>query len=132
VDANVLVALADDQDDLHARAIRDLKRLGRGPFGSTAPVLSEIFYLLSRGHLRLRLRSYLNRLQVTIVEMPANAWDETFDWMDRYQEHEPDLADAQLVALSAMDASHRVWTYDKEFFAVWRRPDGSRVPAAVR
>lgn len=132
MDANVLVALADDQDDLHSRAIRDLKRLGRGPFGSTAPVLAETFYLLSRGHLRLRLRSYLKRLHVAIVEMPADAWDDIFEWMDHYQEHEPDLADAQLVALSTMDASCRVWTYDKEFFAVWRSADGTRLPTALR
>lgn len=132
MDANVLVALADDHDDLHARAVRDLKRLGRGPFASTAPVLSETFYLLSEGHLRLRLRSYLKRLHVAIVEMPAGAWDETFDWMERYQKHQPDLADAQLVALSAMDDSCRIWTYDKELFTVWRRSNGTRVPAAVR
>src|SRR6185312_7167332 len=43
---NVFVALADGEDDLHARAISDLKQLGRGPFGSTVPVLSESFYLL--------------------------------------------------------------------------------------
>lgn len=132
MDANVLVALADDEDDLHARAIRDLKRLGRGPFGSTVPVLSESFYLLPEGHLRLRLRSYLQHLRVAILETQADAWEAIFDWMEQYEEHEPDLADAQLVALSAMNASFRVWSYDKEFVAVWRRADGTRVPAAVR
>ena len=128
----MLVALADDQDDLHSRAIRDLKRIGRGPFRSTAPVLSECIYLLPDGQLRLRLRSYLKHLQVAIVEMRPDAWEGIFDWMERYQEHMPDLADAQLVALSALDPSTRVWTYDREFFAVWRRSDGTRIPSAIR
>jgi predicted nucleic acid-binding protein len=132
VDANVLVALADDEDDLHARAIRDLKHLGRGPFGSTVPVLSESFYLLPEGHLRLRLRSYLQRLRIVILETQVDAWEAIFDWMERYEEHEPALADAQLVALSAVDASCRVWSYDREFLTVWRRTDGTRVPSAVR
>ena len=128
----MLVALADDEDDLHTRAIRDLKRLGRGPFGATVPVLSESFCLLPEGHLRLRLRSYLKGLRVGIVETPVNAWEEIFEWMERYEEHEPDLADAQLVALSTIDASCRIWTYDREFSSVWRRVDGSRVPTAAR
>lgn len=132
MDANVLVALADDEDDLHVRAIRDLKRLGPGPFGSTVPVLSESFYLLPEGHLRLRLRSYLQHLRVAILETQADAWEAIFDWMEQYEEHEPALADAQLVALSAMNASFRVWSYDEEFAAVWRRADGTRVPTAVR
>lgn len=132
MDTNVLVALADDEDDLHARAIRDLKRLGRGPFGSTIPVLAESFYLLPEGNLRLRLRSYLQHLRVAILETRADGWDAIFDWMEQYEEHEPALADAQLVALSAMDASCRIWSYDKEFVTIWRRTDGTRVPAAVR
>ena len=128
----MLVALADDEDDLHTRAIGDLKRLGRGPFGATVSVLSEAFYLLPEAHLRSRLRSYLKGLHIAIIETPVNAWEEIFEWMERYGEHQPDLADAQLVALSSMDASCRVWTYDKEFLAVWRRSDGTRVPAAIR
>ena len=52
--------------------------------------------------------------------------------MERYQEHGPDLADAQLVALAGTATSFRVWSYDKEFWTVWRRTDGTRVPIAVR
>jgi predicted nucleic acid-binding protein len=128
----VLVALTDESDALYARAARDLKRLRRGPFGSTVPVLSETYHILAGGYLRGRLRSLLKHLDVAIVEVPRDTWEEILDWMERYEEHEPDLADAQLVALSAMNASFRVWSYDKEFVAVWRRADGTRVPTTVR
>lgn len=115
MDTNVLVALADEHDDLYERAARDLKRLRRGPFGSTVPVLSETFHILSTGYLRGRLRSLVKRLDLAIVEVPAGAWEAIFDWMERYQEHGPDLADAQLVALAGTATSFRVWSYDKEF-----------------
>lgn len=132
MDTNVLVALADENDELHPRAARDLKRLRRGPFGLTIPVLAESYHLLLGRYLRLRLRSLLRHLDAAVVDVPAKAWDEILDWVERYEEHDPDLADAQLVALSAMNASVRVWSYDKEFASVWRRPDGSRVPSAQR
>ena len=132
MDTNVFVALADGEDDLHARAISDLKQLGRGPFGSTVPVLSESFYLLPEGNLRLRLRAYLQHLRVAILETRADAWEAIFDWMVQYEQHEPSLADAQLVALSSMNASFRIWSYDREFVTIWRRPDGTRVPTVVR
>ena len=71
-------------------------------------------------------------MDLAIVETPPSAWKAILDWMERYEEHGPDLADAQLVALSATDASFRIWSYDKEFSTVWRRADGSRVPTTPR
>jgi len=118
LDANVLVALADEHDAHHARAARDPKRLRKGPFGSTVPVLSETCHILSSAYLRSRLRALLRLLDVAIVDVPARIWDEIFDWMEHDEEHGPDLADAQLVILSAINASFRIWSYDKEFAAV--------------
>ena len=54
------------------------------------------------------------------------------DWMDRYADHEPDLADAVTVVLSSELEGSRVWTYDREFRTTWRRPDGSPIPLALR
>jgi predicted nucleic acid-binding protein len=132
IDTNVLVALTDERDDLTGRATRDLKRLRRGPFASTGTVLAETYYLLPSAYLRRRLRLLLERLNVTIAELPGDTGEGVFDWMERYEEHDPDLTDASLIALCAVHASWRVWTYDREFRTVWRLLDGSRVPAAVR
>jgi predicted nucleic acid-binding protein len=66
LDTNVLVALVDERDGLHARARRDLKRL-KGPFGATSATLCEACFLLPASYLRERLRFILNRLPVHLL-----------------------------------------------------------------
>ena len=74
----------------------------------------------------------LDRLAIALVELPSPWWDDVFDWLERYAEHDPDLADAQLAVLCSKKSDYRVWTYDKEFQSVWRRLDGSRIPLATK
>jgi predicted nucleic acid-binding protein len=125
----VLVALAEERDDLHERARRDLMLLpARSTLATTATVLAEACFLLPAGYQRRRLRFLLERLSVDLLELDAESWKTLFDWLDRYQEHEPDLADAQLVVLSSGQPAARLWTYDEEYRTIWRHPDGSRVP----
>ncbi len=131
VDTNVLVALADEQDRLHRTAKRDLKRLRAKELAVTSAVLAECLFLLPAPYLRRRVAFLLEQLAVVAIELSPPWWSEVFEWLDRYAEHEPDLADAQLAALSSRDAAHRVWTYDGEFQSIWRRSDGSRIPLAA-
>jgi hypothetical protein len=37
-----------------------------------------------------------------------------------------------LVLLSAAVTTAKVWTNDKEFRTIWRRPDGSAVPLTMK
>lgn len=55
-----------------------------------------------------------------------------FEWLTKYAEREPDWADACLAVLSGRDSKLKVWTYDSEFRTIWRRPDGSAIPMAVK
>jgi hypothetical protein len=95
-------------------------------------VLSECCFLLPRGFLRQRMRFLFQCLGVAVLDMPATWWDDTFDWMERFREHEPDLADAQLAILCSKKPEFRLWTYDEGFRTTWRRADGSRIPLATR
>jgi hypothetical protein len=52
--------------------------------------------------------------------------------MKRYADHTPDYADACLCIMTHREPKAQVWTYDSEFTNIWRRPDGSAVPMAVR
>jgi predicted nucleic acid-binding protein len=128
VDTNVLVALVDERDRLHSVAKRDLKRLGGSRMGVTSPVLTECFFLLAADYLRRRLAFLLEDLGVAPVELEPPWWDDVFDWLSRYAEHEADFADAQLAVLSGRNRAHKVWTYDRDFRSIWRRPDGSKIP----
>ena len=49
----------------------------------------------------------------------------------RLDAEDPDFADAWLAVLSGMDAKIQIWTYDKGFAKIWRRPDGTLIPLAV-
>lgn len=98
--------------------------------GVTSLVLGETCFLAPSGYLRKRLSFLLARLAITPVELDPPWWPEVFQWMDRYSEHEPDLADAQLAVLCSRRSECRVWTYDKEFKTTWRRTNGLRIPLA--
>jgi predicted nucleic acid-binding protein len=124
--------LVAPDDQLAKRAERDLQRLRAGPFATTGPVLSEACFLLPQGYLRRRLRFLIERLGIALVELPSTWWDDVFDWLERYQEHEPDLADAQLAVLCSKKPEYRIWTYDAEFRTIWRRANGTRLPLAAR
>jgi predicted nucleic acid-binding protein len=58
-------------------------------------------------------------------------WRQAMAWSLEYAEHNPDWADAYIVALCGRHRGLKVWTYDEEFRRVWRRADGSGVPMAV-
>ncbi len=127
VDTNVLVALVDDRDGLHGRAAADLRRPRKQMLHVLDAVLSEACFLLPELAARERLRFLLTRLAIRSLSLDETWWPDVFDWLERYAEHEPDLADAQLVVASGRNKC-KIWTYDREFSSVWRRPDGSRVP----
>jgi len=125
LDSNVLVALVDERDALHARAKGALRRARSGPLVVTTAVLSETLFFLERAFERRRLRFLLDSLDVGAA--PTVDRSVVLDWMERYEEHAPDWADAEIVVLSQA-RGRRVWTYDREFAAIWRRADGTRVP----
>jgi predicted nucleic acid-binding protein len=133
LDSNVLVALVDPRDGLHPRAVQDLKRLVRRPLLVSVPVLTETCFLLTQPHHRARLRDLLRALDVRpcVPTNEAAFWDEVFLWLARYAEHDPDWTDGYLVALASQDSHMKIWTYDSEFYAVWRKRSGARLAMAV-
>lgn len=130
VDTNVLIALVDRSDDLHARAAKDLTSLARSDLRVTSAVLSESAFALPRADQRGRLWLLLERLPISplVIEDETALRRAVFAWMARYAEHVPDYADAELCVAVAHTKGRRIWTYDSEFKNVWRRPDGRRPP----
>jgi predicted nucleic acid-binding protein len=134
VDSTPLVALCDRRDALHTRAVRDLDRLARQRLFVSDAVLAEVMHLLPGEPSRLRLAHLVEGLPVGALrdERPIESRRDAFRWLAQYAEHSPDWADATLVIASSHDKKARVWTYDSEFKTTWRRPNGTRVPLAVR
>ena|SRR5438128_1558445 len=134
VDTTPLVALCDPRDSLNKTALKDLKRLRDSQLAVCEPVLTEACFHLSAPSQRMRLHRMLQ--QLGILRAPVHEhepmWAEIFDWLAKYSDHEPDWADAYLAVLCGRDRNHKVWTYDVEFKTIWRRPDGTRIPTAVK
>ena len=133
IDTTPLVALCNDQDQHHARALKDLDRLSKRGIVTCAAVLTEACYHLSTPFGRRRLVDVMEDLSVTPVaeESDAGVRAEVFAWLLRYAEHGPDFTDGMLAVLSGRRRRMRVWTYDSEFSKLWRRPDGTRIPLAA-
>jgi len=134
IDAGALIAVLDERDRLHRRALSDFRRLGTRRLFTCSPVLAEVCFALPAQFQRRRLADFLRRFDVQPrpLESERAQWDDVLAWMDRYADHAPDFADAWLAVLSQQERRLRLWTYDGEFSRVWRRPDGSRIPLAVR
>ena len=134
VDTTPLVALCDRRDSLNARALRDLERLSRLPLVVCEPVLTEACFHLAHAAQRARLQDFFGAFSVSgyTPEDEVGLRSDAFAWLQRYAEHEPDWADAYLVCVSGRERGCKVWSYDREFKTIWRRPDGTRVPLATR
>lgn len=118
LDTNVLIAIVNRTDGLHARAMQELETFD-GPFFTCAAVLTESLHMLERPSLRARLIGFVSEAPVAQLEPAAGSWPKIFAWLDRYQEHRPDFADAVLVHLLEMHKRAKVWTFDREFSTVW-------------
>jgi predicted nucleic acid-binding protein len=134
IDTTALVALCDPRDSLNKIALKHLKVLARSQFAICEPVLAEVCFHLSALSQRRRLQATLEALDVlpASVADAQSLWKDVFNWLNKYAEHEPDWADGYLAVLCGRDRKCKVWTYDAEFRTIWRRPDGSAIPMAVR
>jgi predicted nucleic acid-binding protein len=135
IDTTPLVALCDARDAHHERAWAELPAVRRGnrPILLCEPVLTESCFHLSERAQRRRLRTLLQDLRAELLPPRGDLFlDSVFDWLEKYAEHLPDLTDAFLVILAQAERRAKVWTYDAQFYKLWRRPDGSSVPLAVR
>ena len=134
IDSNVLVGLADPRDRLNTSAVADLKRLCGQELLLAAPVITEVCFLLPGLHHRRRVRDLVHELRMRPLAFPdeGRVWVEVFAWLERYAEHAPDWADGYLAVACGREKRLRVWTYDRDFRTLWRRPDGTRIPLAAK
>ena len=134
IDAGPLVALCNPRDALHAVAIAEMASMADSQFALCEAVLIEACFHLRLAPQRRRLRDLLAQFNMTSLlntSEPAH-WAEVFDWLSKYADHHPDWADGCIAVLCGHDRKLKVWTYDSEFWTIWRRPDGSAIPMALR
>jgi hypothetical protein len=120
VDTGPIVALFDPADALHSGCIETLKRI-KEPLGTTTPVLTEAFHLLTPGSIgSSNLIRYVADGGLTVWFLGPDTLDRAFELMHRYSDRPMDLADASLVVMAEAEDLHRVFTIDRGDFATYR------------
>jgi predicted nucleic acid-binding protein len=131
VDANVLIALIDERDDLRESAVADLEKLQKRKLRTTDAILSEVCFACPSAMQLKKLDGLIRDLNLeTVGSELLPEWLDVLAWMQRYAEHFPEWADAQLAVIASAPGV-RIWTYDREFRTIWRRVDGSKIPLVV-
>jgi len=134
IDTGPLVALCDARDSMHRTAMKHVASLPPGPLMTCDAVLAEACFHLPYPSQRQRLHALVRELGIRAAPDSDDPllWRDVFGWLLKYADHEPDWADGCLAVLSGRERGSKVWTYDREFKTIWRRPDGSAIPLAVR
>ncbi len=129
VDTGPIVALLDPADELHSACMDTLKLITE-PLGTTTPVLTEAFHLLTPGSIGCsNLMRYVREGGLTVWFLGLDTLDRAFELMDQYRDHPMDLADASLVVMAEAENVRKVFTIDRADFASYRIKRGHRYQA---
>ena len=126
LDTGPIVALFDPADAAHRPCVEVLKSIVE-PLGTTTPVLTEAFHLLSPGSAgAANLMHFIAGGGLSIWFLGTKTLDRAFELMQQYADHPMDLADASLVAMAEAENLHKVFTVDRRDFAAYRIKRGHR------
>ena len=132
IDTGPLVALCDARDGRHREAASDLSRLAPAHFRTCEAVIVEACFHLPYRSQRERLRALVTELDIESLSTDDPDFrDGVFEWLLKFSNHQPDWADGCLAVLAETEPRVKVWTYDREFRTIWRRPGGKPVPMAI-
>ena len=120
VDTGPLVALFDPADGSHTRCVEVLETIEE-PLGTTVPVLTEAFHLLSPGSTgSLRLMDFMAGAGLTIPFLDDVTLGRAFELMIQYADTPMDLANASLVVAAEQLDMRKIFTIDRTDFATYR------------
>jgi predicted nucleic acid-binding protein len=129
LDTGPIVALFDPADGSHRTCVEVLKSIAE-PLGTTTPVLTEAFHLLSPGSVGAEnLIHFIADGGLAVWFLDPATLDRAFELMRQYADHPMDLADASLVAMAEAENLHKVFTIDRRDFAAYRVKRGHRLRA---
>ncbi len=129
VDTGPLVGLFDPADTSHSHCVEVLKSIDE-PLGTTTPVLTEAFHLLTPASLgSQRLMDFVLDTGLTVWFLDGQTLGRAFELMVQYADRPMDLADASLVVAAESLDLRKVFTIDRSDFATYRIKRGHRYRA---
>ena len=122
VDSGPLVALFDRGDQYHQQA-RQFLRAFSGELISTAPVLTEVSYLLDFSvQAQVDFLNWVCAGALTLVDLPLGDLRRIVELTRKYADLPMDFADASLIAIGERLDIRQVATIDSDFY-VYRTRD---------
>ena len=118
-DSGPLIALFDPSEASHERCYAALQEF-RGSFVTSWPVLTEVFHFLDRPVGRALLWDFVLSDAFRVEEILKSDLGRIHVLMEQYADLPMDFADASLVALGERLRVFRVFTLDRQGFAVFR------------
>ncbi len=120
LDTGPWLALFHGADRQHGRIVDWLRREGTGlRLFSTWPVLTEVAFFL-RADTKQRVLAWIERGAVELVDLDARDRAAMAQFLGRFADQRPDLADASLLALAQRLGVDEVATLDDKDFASYR------------
>ncbi len=134
IDTGPIVAILSEADQLHARCVTELANL-RPPLFTCWPVVTEAQWLLRRDSKAVEgLFRAFERGLFALLPLDESALSWLADFLARYSNLEPDLADACLVCLAEREGIQAIFTLDQRDFSLYRYQRNRRlkiIPAAL-
>jgi hypothetical protein len=120
VDAGLLAALVDGDDQHHHACVVALKKL-REPLGTVWPAPTEAMYLLA-GQPRAQdaIWEMLARGAVRLLPLDSDDIPRMRELMRKYADRPMDLADAALLRVAERQGIRTIFTVDRKDFSVYR------------
>ena len=122
VDTGPLVAAAD-RTDRHHTACAELLETATGPLVTTAMVIAETVYLLTRelgAHAEPAFYNAIINGTLTIEPLTTQDWQRIRELVERYNDLPLGGTDASLIAIAERLGATRVATLDRAHFSIVR------------
>jgi predicted nucleic acid-binding protein len=120
IDTSAMLALLHEDDRWHAQCRETFRRF-RVPWATSLAVLTEFFYLASRGpHSVATAWDFVRSGTIALLPIEDADLPALDDLMRKYADRPMDLADATLVHLARREALSLVFTVDHNDFETYR------------
>ena len=120
VDAGPLVAVMD-ADDQHHGACVAAGRAIREPIGTVWPVLAEVMHLLrDQPKAQIGVWEMIERGALTLLPLDVSDVPRIRELIAKYADCPMDLADAALIRVAEREGVRKIFTVDRQDFAVYR------------
>lgn len=116
IDAGPLIALFDNSDQYHEKAVSFLKR-NQGSFVTTWPVITEVSHMLDFSpKTQINFLTWINRGGLQIFDLEFHHLIRIIELTEKFNDVPMDLADGTLIVAAESKGIKKIATIDSDFY----------------